>query len=153
MSCTYLNQLIRSLPVSCNVCDVSLSISFSKTWVSLSISDAGGLGFNELWTLSHSNELAEDMRDHDSLLHAGAVFRVLDSLQLSSPNAVHELPDVSGTIDGWTISCSHSKSSELAGVETVVFAKSALASNDCKGMSLLWQELVLGSCWDSLSLL
>lgn len=46
--------------------------------MSVSTSEIGGLAWMELWTLSHSNELADDTRDQsDSLLWATAEFCVL----------------------------------------------------------------------------
>lgn len=38
-------------------------------------------------------------------------------------------------------SCSHSRSKELAGVDSAVLAKRARASKHCRGMSLLVQDL------------
>lgn len=48
-----------------------------------------------------------------------------------------ELPDASCKMDIGRVSCSHSKSRELAGVDSAVFVKSARASKHCKGISWL----------------
>lgn len=128
----FFDQLNKSRPVSLKVLLVSLSISLSNIWVSVSISDTGGLTWMELWTLSHSSELREDTLDQsESLLGPGTVcwgLLSLISLEKSSGKAVQELPDGSCTIEMGKVSCSHSKSNELAGVEVAVRAKRALAS-------------------------
>lgn len=53
----------------------------------------------------------------------------------------HELPDASLIRDTGRVSCSHSRSRELAGVDSAVLAKRARASKHCKGISRLVQDL------------
>lgn len=147
---------------------VSLSISLSSIWVSVSISDIGGLAWIEFWTLSHSKEFAEETLDQsESLFNTGAVFWGLDSLghwEKSSGSAVlnkikirffsikkiynknftyQELPEGSWIIEIGIVSCSHSKSKELIGVDAAVLDNRARASKHWSWISLLVHDLVI----------